>query len=148
MLAQTPAPSRPSSVEEGLAAAKDLPHTATKSALRRVLVVDDEALVRWAIGQTLDPHLYEITEAADAESAVRALRESAAPHVVLLDLRLPDCNDLRLLEIVRRLAPAATVILMTAFGSPEVRGAAARLGAAFVLDKPFDLDSLPELLRV
>src|SRR5688572_20344476 len=83
MLAETPAPSRPLSVDEGVPAAKDLPHTATKSAPRRVLVVDDEALVRWAIGQTLDPHLYEITEAADAKSAVRALREGAAPQVIL-----------------------------------------------------------------
>jgi DNA-binding NtrC family response regulator len=107
-----------------------------------VLVVDDEALVRWAIGQTLDPHRYAITEAADATSAVRALREDTAPQVVLLDLQLPDCNDLRLLEIVRRLAPAATVILMTAFGSPELRAAALRLGAACVLDKPFDLEQL------
>ena len=142
MLAQTPATSRPLSVSGGAAAAKDPPQTATKPAPRRVLVVDDEALVRWAIGQTLDPDLYEVTEAVDTESAVRALREDPAPQVVLLDLRLPDCDDLRLLEIVCRLAPAAIVILMTAFGSPELRAVAVRLGASCVLDKPFDLEHL------
>jgi DNA-binding NtrC family response regulator len=128
-----------------VAAAEDFPGTATKPAPLRVLVVDDEPLVRWAIGQTLDPDLYEIEEAADAKSAVRALLD-ATPHLVLLDLRLPDCNDLRLLETVRRLAPAATVILMTAFGSPDVRAAALRLGAAGVVDKPFDLDHLVGLV--
>src|SRR5688572_23248448 len=145
MLAQTSATFRPSSPTRPVAAAEDFPGTATKPAPLRVLVVDDEPLVRWAIGQTLDPDLYEIEEAADAKSAVRALLD-ATPHLVLLDLRLPDCNDLRLLETVRRLAPAATVILMTAFGSPDVRAAALRLGAAGVVDKPFDLDHLVGLV--
>lgn len=145
MLAQTSATFRPSSPSRPVATAEDFRGTATKPAPLRVLVVDDEALVRWAIGQTLDPDLYEIVEAADAKSAVRALLD-ATPHVVLLDLRLPDCNDLRLLETVRRLAPAATVILMTAFGSPDVRAAALRLGAAGVVDKPFDLDHLVGLV--
>ena len=146
MLAQTSTMFRPSGPSRPVAGAEDLPCTAIKPAPRRVLVVDDEALVRWAIGQTLDPSLYQIEEAADAKSAVRALLEGAVPHVVLLDLRLPDCDDLRLLETVRRLAPAAAVILMTAFGSPEVRAAALRLGAACVLDKPFDLDHLVGLV--
>jgi DNA-binding NtrC family response regulator len=128
------------------ATAEDPPNTAAKSAPRRVLVVDDEALVRWAIGQTLDPARYEVYEAADAKSAVRVLREEAPPDLVLLDLRLPDCNDLRLLETVRRMAPAATVILMTAFGSPDVRTDALKVGAVYVLDKPFDLEQLVGLV--
>ena len=146
MLAQTSATFRTSGPSRPVAGAEDLPCTAIKPAPRRVLVVDDEALVRWAIGQTLDPDLYQVEEAADAKSAERALLKGEAPHLVLLDLRLPDCNDLRLLETVRRLAPAATVILMTAFGSPDVRAAALRLGAAGVVDKPFDLDHLVGLV--
>ena len=130
----------------GPATAEDPPSTAVKPAPRRVLVVDDEALVRWAIGQTLDPALYEIHEAADAKSAVKALREGALPHLVLLDLRLPDSNDLRLLETVRLMAPAAPVILMTAFGSPDVRTDALKRGAVYVLDKPFDLEQVVGLV--
>ena len=65
---------------------------------------------------------------------------------MLLDLRLPDCSDLTLLEKVRLLAPAATVILMTAYGTPAVRERARSLGAALVLDKPFDVDTLEGMI--
>jgi DNA-binding NtrC family response regulator len=112
----------------------------------RVLVVDDEPLVRWAIAETLRAKGYEIDEAVDAESTVRTLFDGSMPDVVLLDLRLPDCDDLRLLDVVRRLVPAATVILMTAFGTPDLRERARRLGAVAILDKPFDVDSLAGLV--
>jgi DNA-binding response OmpR family regulator len=68
------------------------------------------------------------------------------PDVVLLDLRLPDCSDLSLLATVRLLAPTATVVLMTAFPTREIRERALELGAAYVLDKPFELDDLDGLI--
>jgi DNA-binding NtrC family response regulator len=109
--------------------------------------VDDEPLLRWAIAETLRDAGYAVDEAGDAEATVRAMFErSGTPDVVLLDLRLPDCRDLSLLETVRRLAPGATVILMTAFGTPEVRERARSLGAAGILDKPFDVDALAGLV--
>jgi DNA-binding NtrC family response regulator len=117
-----------------------------KPSRQRVLVVDDEPLVRWAIAETLTAAGYELEEAADARSAVRSLRDHANPDVVLLDLRLPDSSDLTLLTTVRRLAPAAVVILMTAFGTPDVHEQAPRLGAACVLDKPFDVEQLDDLV--
>jgi DNA-binding NtrC family response regulator len=145
MPVQTPAEYGRSSVSGPIAVAKDPPPTA-KSAPRRVLVIDDEPLVRWAIGETLDPALYEIDEDGDVPSAIRLLSEGAVPRLVLLDLRLPDCSDLRLLDTIRRLAPAAIVILMTAFGSPDVRADALKRGAACVLDKPFELEQLAALV--
>jgi DNA-binding NtrC family response regulator len=145
MLAQIPAtfcipPAAPLPSTAG-----DLPRREGKHALR-ALVVDAEPLVRWAIAETLHADGYEVEQAGDADGAVHALVESAAPDVVLLDLRLPDCSDLSLLETVRRLVPEATVILMTAFGTPDVRQAARNLGAADVLDKPFDVDGLAGLV--
>jgi DNA-binding NtrC family response regulator len=113
----------------------------------RILVVDDEPLVRWSIAQTLEPHGYDVAEAGDRETAMRAIRAApAAPDVVLLDLRLPDCCDLSLLATVRRLLPTALVILMTAFGTREMSNEALRLGADRVMDKPFDLNGLHGLL--
>ena len=134
------------SLREVPAPGEDLPLAARKPPLKRVLIVDDEALVRWAIGQMLNREAYQVQEAADAGSTVRALVDGAAPDVVLLDLRLPDSTDLRLLQTVRHLAPAAAVILMTAFGSPDLQAEAVKLGAACVLDKPFDLDQLEDLI--
>lgn len=127
--------------------AGEFPHIRKKSTAR-VLVVDDEPLVRWSIGETLRAHGCEIVEAGDAHDALAAVRDpAAAPDAVLLDLKLPDSDDLSLLAAVRRLAPLAPVILMTAFGTPEVLDEAKRLGVFTVLDKPFDLDQLDGVIE-
>jgi len=113
---------------------------------RHLLVIDDEPLIRWCIAETLGAAGYRITEAQDRASALQALDDRPNPDVVLLDFRLPDSNDLRLLEQIRRAAPAAAIIMMTAFGTPEVTEAALKLGARGVLTKPFDLQDLERLV--
>jgi DNA-binding NtrC family response regulator len=119
-----------------------------KKSATRVLVVDDEPLVRWSIAETLAAHGRDIVEASDANSAFAAILDSAhEPDAVLLDLKLPDSDDLSLLASVRRVLPGVPVILMTAFGTPEVLEDARRLGVFTVLDKPFDLDELDNLVE-
>ncbi len=122
----------------------DFSLTAKKSAARRVLVVDDESLVRWMVGETLGEAGYDVIDAADGQSALTAM--AATPDVVLLDLRLPDSQDLRILTAMRRLAPATPIILMTAYGSPEIVGEAMRQGAFSLLTKPFDILELAPLV--
>jgi DNA-binding NtrC family response regulator len=65
---------------------------------------------------------------------------------VLLDFRLPDSNDLGLLSKLRQLAPRAQIILMTAYGSPEVLRGADELGAYQVLTKPFEINEVAALV--
>jgi len=114
----------------------------------RVLVVEDEALIRWSIAETLAEHGHSVVEAGSAAGAVQALRDVPEPiDVVLLDLRLPDSSDLELLTRIRRLRPESAVVMMTAFGSPDVARHALELGAYRVVDKPFDMDALEHLLR-
>lgn len=117
------------------------------SAPVRVLVVDDEALIRWSLIETLNETGHETAAAKDAGSAVRALLESTIPFdVVLLDFRLPDSNDLTLLSQMRRLSPRTQVILMTAYGSTEVVKGALALGAFRVVGKPLEMREVPELV--
>ena len=143
MLAQIPATSCIPSAPPIPSTARDLPPRAGKHALR-VLVVDDEPLVRWAIAETLLAEGYEVDEAGDADTTIHALCTAASlPDIVLLDLCLPDSSDLTLLETVCLIAPQATIILMTAYGTQAVRERARSLGAAAVLDKPFDVEGLP-----
>lgn len=124
------------------------PHLPKKSAPARVLVVDDEALVRWSIGETLAERGYEVSEAADAASAIEALAaDGAAVDVVLLDLRLPDCDDLRALSAMRRLSPHVPVILMTAYGTPELFADAHRVGAFAILHKPFEMAAVTPIVE-
>jgi DNA-binding NtrC family response regulator len=112
----------------------------------RVLVVDDEFLIRWSIAETLSAAGHEVAEAQDAASAVSALTTTPDPDVVLLDFRLPDSDDLSLLATIRRLAPASAVVLMTAFGTPDVTAGALELGARTVLSKPFNMKDLVGIL--
>ncbi len=119
-----------------------------KSPRARILVADDEPLIRWWMAETLVGHGYEVGEAKDAASAMRAcLQGPGAVDVVFLDLRLPDCEDLRVLSAIRRLRPDTPVILMTAHGSPEIFMEAHRLGAFAIVDKPFDIDTLAPLVE-
>ena len=113
----------------------------------RVLVVDDEMLIRWSVVETLAEQGHRVHEACDARSALGALRDAPEPFdVALLDLRLPDSNDLSLLEKVRRLVPSMAVVMMTAFGSPDVVAGALELGAYDVVSKPFDIHRIERVL--
>ena len=126
---------------------RNIPLTQKKSA-PSVLVVDDEALIRWSLAEMLAERGYAVTEASDARMAVAAIQEAAEPFdVVLLDYRLPDSSDLRLLERVRHLAPTAQVIIMTAQNSPELARAAAAWGAYRVINKPFEMESVAALVK-
>jgi DNA-binding NtrC family response regulator len=113
---------------------------------RRVLVVDDEPLIRWSVSETLADLGCVVEQAGTANAALRAVTLCRHFHVVLLDLRLPDMHDLSLLRALRGLLPAATLILMTAQGTADIIEDADALGAS-VLHKPFELDALRRLVR-
>lgn len=114
---------------------------------RTALVVDDEALIRWSVSETLSDLGFVVAQAADGASALSAIGDAGtAFDVVVLDLRLPDVNDLSLLGRVRELLPLSTVVLMTAFGTAEIVAAALELGVIGVLNKPFELTELAQLL--
>jgi DNA-binding NtrC family response regulator len=114
----------------------------------RVLVVDDEALLLWSITEALKQRGHTVLAASSANAARFVMSNEHEPiDAVLLDLRLPDSDDLQLLEEVRRRLPTTGIVLMTAFGQPDITDAALQMGAFAVLAKPFDLHSLEPLLR-
>jgi DNA-binding NtrC family response regulator len=118
----------------------------SKNSPRHVLVVDDEPLIRWSVAESLSDLGFDVEQAGDAASTLRKVTTAVTPFdVVVLDLRLPDMNDLSLLGTLRQLLPAATLVLMTAFGNPDVFADASARGAC-VLHKPFELDELKELV--
>jgi DNA-binding NtrC family response regulator len=120
---------------------------ATAGRCLRVLVVDDEPLIRWSIAETLGAAGHQVVEAEDAASALRSVHDHPGPDLVLLDFRLPDSNDLGLLAQIRQLAPGAVVVMMTAFGTPDVTAGALRLGASRVLNKPFNMHDVEDVAR-
>src|SRR4030095_4721144 len=108
-----------------------------KSAPATVLVVDDEALIRWTLAPALGERGYEVTEAADGRGAIAAFEGAADPFdVVLLDYRLPDSADLRLLSTLKRLAPTTRIIMVTAHSHTELTQGATSMGRVRAIGSP------------
>jgi DNA-binding NtrC family response regulator len=115
---------------------------------RRVLVVDDELLIRWSLSEGLGKAGFDVVEAEDARGALACFEPGArGVHAVILDLRLPDSADLGVLRRIRELAPAVPVILMTAYGTAETTEDALELGAWHVVSKPFDVHRVVALVE-
>jgi DNA-binding NtrC family response regulator len=113
-----------------------------------VLVVDDEALIRWSLSEALADSGWSVQQASNGAEARRILGAlSAGPLVVVLDLRLPDVADLSLLREIRALRPDVPVIMMSAHGTGQHAAEAARLGAYRFVDKPFDVGEMVTLVN-
>ena len=130
----------------GAEARVDLPARAGGLPLVRVLVVDDEEVIRDVLGTLLTREGYEVTAAATAGEAV-ALFEAEPYDVVLLDLMLPDRPGLEVLRDIRQRDPDAVVVIVTAYSSIEGAIEAMRQGAFHYIPKPFQNEEVLLTLR-
>ena len=113
-----------------------------------VLVVDDEPLIRWSLRRGLVKRGHRVVEAGGAvEALARLAAEPDRFHVIVLDYRLPDRQDLSLLEEIREIAPSSAILMMTAYGEPQMRANALALGARIVIDKPFQVNAVVALVE-
>ena len=105
----------------------------------RILVVDDDAAVGWALEQALQAAGYSVVLAADGASALRHLRRQE-PDLVITDIRMPGMSGLELLGVLKAAHPGLPVIVSTAHGTMETAIAAIGQGAFDYLPKPLDLE--------
>ncbi len=110
----------------------------------RIIIVDDEELIRWSIRERLTAAGYDIGEAGTGAAGLELARKGA--DLVLLDFRLPDTDGLTLLDQIKAADPDILVILMTGQGSIEMAVKAMKQGAFHFVHKPFDLDELENLV--
>lgn len=115
--------------------------------MTRVLIVDDDKVLRDAICETVRDLGYETSMASNGKEAIRAA-DAHRPDAVLLDLRMPDMNGLDVLRHYREMGDKRPpVAIMTAFASAANTIEAMRLGAFDHLTKPVGRDDLSSLLR-
>jgi DNA-binding response OmpR family regulator len=111
----------------------------------RVLVVDDDPQARELLREFLTAKQYEVVEAATGAEGLRRAREDR-PHLVLLDINLPDKSGLEVLREVKAFDPAMGVIMVTGI-QEEAVGREAMLNGAFdYITKPLDLGYLEKSL--
>jgi DNA-binding NtrC family response regulator len=109
-------------------------------ALRRVLVVDDEELIRWSLVQRLRADGHEVIEAGTGAEALE--KAQMGVDLVLLDYKLPDEDGLSVLRKIRELDPDTLVIMLTAHKGVETVVVAMKAGAFDYATKPFDLEDV------
>ncbi|MSR80017.1 MAG: sigma-54-dependent Fis family transcriptional regulator [Gemmataceae bacterium] len=107
----------------------------------RILVVDDEILIRESLAECLCGEGFEATVAASAEQAMELTAKSAF-DICLCDIHLPGKNGLQLLDHLGRISPETHVILITAYGAVETAVEAFQRGAHDYLIKPILLSEL------
>jgi DNA-binding response OmpR family regulator len=107
----------------------------------RVLVVEDEALVRMLVVQALEEAGFAVMEAAEAEGALEALRGDDAIRLMITDVGLPGLNGRRLAEAARAQRPDMKVLFMTGYADSALLERLLPDGFGLIT-KPFDLDDL------
>ena len=114
--------------------------------LNKILVVDDEHLIRWSLEQNLKKQGYEVFTAGTGEDALQVAREEQ-PDLVLLDIQLPGISGIEVLEKIKEFDEDIIVIMVTAHGGLETAVNAMRLGAYNYVNKPFNLDELSIIVK-
>lgn len=113
----------------------------------RILVVDDEEAIRDATREYLTALGYQVDAAQEREEA-EALLSTATYSLVIADMRLTGVHGREGLELVgylRERCPWARVVVLTAYGSPDLEAEARRRGADVFLEKPVPLSELARL---
>jgi DNA-binding NtrC family response regulator len=110
-------------------------------AAEKVLIVDDEKLVRWSLRQKCEEWGYRVLEADNGSAALRVAHHEC-PDLVLLDVRLPDASGIDLLEQIKKSNDARAVIMITADPQLDDVKTALKLGAYDFVGKPLDFDEL------
>jgi CheY-like chemotaxis protein len=115
-----------------------------------VLVAEDDGELRRLIRLHLMRDGHEVIEAVDGRKTLDALADLACRgdrlRAILMDVRMPGLGGLTILQALTASGSAVPVVLMTAFGTEELRRDAVRSGAHAVLDKPFAMERLRETL--
>ena len=115
--------------------------------MEKILIIDDNKLIRKVLKETLIRIGYNTVEAGDGETGLRLVR-SENPGLVITDYEMPGVNGLEVLSDIRKFNATIPVILLTAFGHVVLTIKSIQLGAFDFLEKPVDPEKLKSTIQL
>jgi len=112
----------------------------------KILVVDDEKLLRWSLDQNLTKEGYTVFTAEKGLDGLTLFKDES-PDLILLDIHLPDISGITVLEGIKEINKDAVVVMITAFGDVQTAVKTIKLGAYDFVEKPFNMDKLKIILE-
>jgi len=111
-----------------------------------VLVVDDDKNMCWILSRLLSEDGFKVKSVSSAKEAIPLIEEGGIT-VAILDYRLPDMNGIELFEYIKRKYSLIPSILITSYGSMQIREEAKEAGFCAYFDKPFSNQELIRIIR-
>ena len=115
----------------------------------RLLVIDDEASIRFSISEYFSQHGFMVDTAREVEEAAKLI-ETTTYQVVIQDLRLGfthDSDGLEIIKLIHQSHPETRIVVLTSYGSAEVEVKARRFGADAFLQKPKPLSEVAQVVQ-
>jgi two-component system response regulator AtoC len=114
--------------------------------IEKILIVDDEMIVRNFLAETLRRKNIEVITAENGKKALSLIKETPF-DMVITDMKMPDLTGIEVLKKCKEISPNTIVVVITAFGSIENAVEAMRLGAFSYLIKPFSPDTIEAIIE-
>ncbi len=111
----------------------------------KILVIDDEKLLRWSLQQNLAKEGFSVITAENGTSGLQLFNEEQ-PELTLLDIHLPDISGISVLEKIKKDNQDAIIIMITAYGDIRTAVKTIKIGAYDFVEKPFNMDKIKILL--
>ncbi|MFH0765279.1 MAG: sigma-54 dependent transcriptional regulator [Calditrichota bacterium] len=112
----------------------------------KILIVDDEKLIRWSLAKNLEQNDYQVETAESGEEGLVKF-DALAPDIVIIDHKLPGADGLDILTEIKRRDSRCIALFMTAFGTIETAVEAMKRGAYDYINKPFVFEEIAQLLE-
>ncbi|MCP2521031.1 response regulator [SCandidatus Aminicenantes bacterium Aminicenantia_JdfR_composite] len=113
---------------------------------KKILIVDDEKLIRWSLTKILTQSGYEVKAVESGEEALKEIDETSY-DLVFTDLKMTGIDGIEVLKEIQKVSPKTKVVIITAYGTPQVRSLALKFKAFSFIDKPFKAEQIKTVAR-
>ncbi len=122
-----------------------LPGTLSRP-VKKILIADDEFLIRWSLSHALSQEGYEVLAVEDGKRAIEVAKAQQFDFIIT-DLVMPELDGWEVLKVVQQIQPSPRVIIITAHSRENTRKLAEEKGAWAYVEKPFIIDNIKNLLK-